>query len=199
MIIDWGLLAAPDMPGMDMGTNGGPAASALAGLPLFSAVASLHILRLLSAEQLPDADRLEDAGHLAMGAGMTVMVFPGVDGTVLHSSAVLFAVLALAFFTRAWCHRGPVGNRKQSAAIGTGQAAMAYMFAAPAHPAAWMTATVAGALAVCALVHGRRVIDARHGTPHEDTPHVSRRLLVTLPHTGTLVTTVAMAWMVVIA
>jgi hypothetical protein len=198
VIVLWGIVAAPGMPGMDMGNSGSPAASALAGLPLFSAVASLHVLRLLSAEQLPDADRCEDAGHLAMGAGMTVMVFPGAGGGLLHTLGVVFAVLAILFFARALYHRASPGHRIQSAAIGTGQSAMAYMLAAPAHPPAWLPATVAGALAMCTLVHGRRLIDARYGATGNTAPATSR-LLVTLPHTGTLVTTAAMAWMVAAA
>lgn len=195
MIVLSGIVAAQGMSGMDMGNSGGPPAAALAGLLLFSAVASLHVLRLLSAEQVPDADRFEDAGHVAMGAGMTVMVFPGVSSDVLHDLAAVFAVLAVVFFIRVRYRRASTGHRFQSAAIATGQSAMTYMLAAPAHAPTWLPAIVAGALAVCALAHGRRLIEARHKTPHGITAPAASRLLVTLPHMGTLLTTAAMAWM----
>ncbi|MFL6112210.1 MAG: DUF5134 domain-containing protein [Catenulispora sp.] len=47
--------------------------------------------------------------------------------------AVVFAVLAVAFFARAGHRRSSAGHRCQNAAIGAGQFAMAYMLAVPAH------------------------------------------------------------------
>lgn len=173
-----------------MGTGGDPATLVLAELTLFWSVALLHMIRLLFLAQLPVADRVEDAAHMAMGAGMTLMVFPGVPVGVLRASAVVFAVLAAAFLMRALRNRS--GHRGQSAAIGAGQSAMAYLFAAPAHPPTWLPAAMAGVLALCALVHGRRLIGTRNRTAASGT----NRMLVTLPHAGTLVVTAAMAWMV---
>src|SRR5207245_70608 len=89
--------AAIDMPGMSTGmeTSGASAALVLAEITLFWTVTVLHVLRLLSPARLCDADRLEDAGHVAMGAGMTAMVFPGAPSTALRVMAVVFAVLAV--------------------------------------------------------------------------------------------------------
>lgn len=181
------------MPGMDMGTSGRPAALVLAELTLFWGVTLLHMIRLLFVTQRSRAGQVEDLAHMAMGAGMTVMVFPGVPVGGMRALAVVFAVLAAAFITHAVHNRAR--HRCQNAAIGTGQAAMAYMFAAPAHPPVWLPTTVAGVLAVCAVVHGRQLLGAR------DTASVTGagRMLLTLPHAGTLMTTAAMAWMVAAA
>jgi hypothetical protein len=128
-----------------------------------------------------------------MGAGMTLMVFPGISTGTLRATAVCFAVLAAAYLARATLRRSPTQHRCQNAAIGAGQAAMAYMLAAPTHPPSWIPLSVAGVLAVCALMHGRRLLDAQHrhggaaGAP---------RMLVTVPHLGALVMTLAMAAMV---
>lgn len=176
-----------------MSTSLGPAALVLAELTLFWAVALLHMLRLLFLMHVPLADHIEDAAHMTMGAGMTLMVFPGVLVGILRASTVVFAVLAAAFFIRALGNRA--GHRGQNAAIGAGQSAMAYMFAAPAHPPAWLPAAMAGVLALCALVHGQRLVGARSRTA---APGRSR-MLVTLPHAGTVVVTATMAWMVVAA
>jgi hypothetical protein len=182
------------MPGMSMGMNGSPAA-ALAGLPLFSAATSLHLLRMLSAEQIPDADRIEDAGHAAMAAGMTIMLFPGLDGGLRHTSALVFLLLSAVYLARAGSPPGPSGRRIRSAAIGVGLASMAYVLEPPADAPAWLPAAVAGVLVLCALVHGRRMIRARHGTRQCDAEPADSRLLVTLPHLATLATSAAMAWM----
>lgn len=186
------------MPGMSTGmeTSGASAALVLAELTLFWTVTVLHVLRLLSPARLCDADRLEDAGHVAMGAGMTAMVFPGAPSTALRVMAVVFAVLAVAFFARAVHRRDSTGHRDQNAAIGAGQLAMAYMLALPAHSPTWLPAAVAGVLALCVLVHGQRLIDAGRRTRHGAASPGTNRILVTLPHAGTLVTTVAMAWAV---
>jgi hypothetical protein len=53
-----------------------------------------------------------------------------------------------------------VSHRCQIAAIGAGQAAMVYVFAAPAHPPAWLPPAIAVVLVVCALVYGRQLIAA---------------------------------------
>jgi hypothetical protein len=186
------------MPGMVMGSGGGSVELALAELALFWAATVVHLLRLLSPTRLPDADRPADAGHAAMGAGMTLMVFPGISAETLHAAAApCFAVLATAYLTRAALRRGPTQHRCQSAAIGAGQAAMAYMLAAPTHPPSWIPLAVAGVLAMCAVVHGRRLIDARHrhgasASASTGTPH----MLVAVPHIGALVMTLAMAAMV---
>ena len=82
-----------------------------------------------------------------MGAGMTLMVFPGVSVGTLRSTAVCFAVLAVAYLARATRHRSPTQHHCQNAAIGAGQAAMAYMLAAPTHPPSWVPLGVAGVLA----------------------------------------------------
>jgi len=116
----------------------------------------------------------------------------------LHVAAAGFAALSAAYLTRAARSQtapGPAApqHRCQNAAIGAGQAAMAYMLAAPTHPPSWVPLGVAGVLAACALVHGRRLIDARHR--HGATPGAPR-MLVTVPHFGALAMTVAMAAMV---
>ncbi|MEY9928128.1 hypothetical protein ABH926_002762 [Catenulispora sp. GP43] len=178
---------------MDMGSGGGSALVVLAELALFWAATVVHVLRLLSPTQLPDTDRPADAGHAVMGAGMTLMVFPGVSAGALHAAAVCYAVLGAAYFARATLRRGPTQHRCQNAAIGAGQAAMAYMLTAPTHPPSWVPLGVAAVLAGCAVVHGRRLIDARHrhggaaGAP---------RMLVTVPHVGALLMTLTMAAMV---
>ncbi len=179
------------MPGMTMGSGDGAGALALAEIALFWTAAAVHLLRLLAPTRLPDADRPADAGHAVMGAGMTLMVFPGVSVGTSHAAAACYAVLAVAYLARATLRHNPTHHRGQNAAIGAGQAAMAYMLTAPAHPPWWMPLGVAGVLAICAVVHGRRLIDTRHrhgvGAP---------RMLVTVPHVGALVMTVAMAAMV---
>lgn len=80
---------------------------------------------------------------------------------------------------------------------------MAYMLAAPTHPPSWVPLGVAGVLALCAVVHGRRLIDARHRRHHQhggaDESVGAPRMLVTVPHVGALVMTLAMAAMVGIA
>lgn len=181
------------MPGMDMGTGGDPAALVLAEIALFWGVTLLHMIRLLFVTRLPCADRVQDTAHMAMGAGMTLMVFPAVPVAVLRASSVAFAVLAAAFLTHAVL--GEARHRCQNAAIGAGQAVMAYMFAAPAHPPACLPPAAAGVLVVCALVHGHRLIDTR---TRRLVPGAHPPLLV-LPHLGTLMTTAAMAWMVAAA
>ncbi|WP_344655908.1 DUF5134 domain-containing protein [Catenulispora subtropica] len=178
---------------MDMGASGNPAALVLAEITLFWGVTLLHMIRLLFVTRLSLANQVEDIAHMAMGTGMTVMVFPGVPMGVMRASAVVFALLAAVFFTHAGYGRG--GHRCQSAAIGAGQAAMAYMFAAPAHPPTWLPPSVAGVLAVCALVHGRQLIGARNRASVTG----ASRMLLTLPHAGTLMTTAAMAWMIAAA
>jgi hypothetical protein len=73
---------------------------------------------------------------------------------------------------------------------------MAYMLAVPVHSPTWLLAAVAGVLALCVLVHGRRLINAGHRVQHGVASLGTSRILVTLPAAGTLVTTVAMAWVV---
>ena len=192
------------MPGTDMGSmgsGGGSGAPALAEIALFWSATIVHLLRLMSPTRLPDTDRPADAGHAVMGAGMTLMVFPGVSVGTLHAAAACYAVLAVAYLARAALHHSPTQHRCQNAAIGAGQAAMAYMLAAPTHPPSWVPLGVAGVLALCAVVHGRRLIDARHRHQHggaDGTAGVPR-MLVTVPHVGALVMTLAMAAMVGIA
>lgn len=178
------------MPDMEMGAGGNPAALVLAELTLFWGVTLLQMIRLLSVTRRSPADQVEGVAHMAMGVGMTVMVFPGVPMDVMRALAVVFAVLAAAFVTHAVHNRAR--HRCQNAAIGAGPAAMAYMFAAPAHPPTWLPPAVAGVLAVCALAHGRQLV----GTPSRTCIPGPSRLLLTLPHAGALMTTVAMAWMV---
>jgi len=207
------------MPGMDMGSMGsmgsigsmgsmGPAggsgALALAEIALFWSATIVHLLRLLSPTRLPDTDRPADAGHAVMGAGMTLMVFPGVSVGTSQAAAGCYAVLAVAYLARAALHRSPTQHRCQNTAIGAGQAAMAYMLAAPTHPPSWVPLSVAGVLALCAVVHGRRLIDTRHRQHHRHGGADGRsagapRMLVTVPHVGALVMTLAMAAMVGIA
>jgi hypothetical protein len=181
---------------MDMGSGGGPVVLPLAELALFWSATVVHLLRLLSPARLPDADRPADAGHAVMGAGMTLMVFPGVSAGTRHAAAACYAVLAAAYLVRVALRRSEPPHRCQNAAIAAGQAAMAYMLAAPTHPPAGAQLGVAAVLGACALVHGRRLIDARHrhgaaaGTP---------RMLVTVPHVGALVMTLAMAAMAGVA
>lgn len=199
------------MPGMGMSSGGGTSALALAEIALFWTAAIVHLLRLLSPTQLPDRDRPADAGHAVMGAGMTLMVFPGVSAGTLHMAAACYAVLAVAYLARAALpHRSPTRHRCQNTAIGASQAAMAYMLAAPTHPPSWVSLGVAGVLAACAVVHGRRLIDAQHWhqyqhrqqNQHQPGDPVSAasapRMLVVVPHVGALVMTMAMAAMVVI-
>ena len=62
-----------------MGSGGRSVALTLAEVALFWATTVVHLLRLLSPRRLPDTDRPADAGHAVMGAGMTLMVFPGVS------------------------------------------------------------------------------------------------------------------------
>lgn len=181
------------MPGMEMGTGRDPAALVLAEIVLFWGVALLHMIRLMFVTPLPRADRIQDSAHMAMGAGMTLMVFPGVPVSVLRASAVAFAVFGAAFLAHAVLDK--TGHRCQHAAIGAGQAATAYMFAAPAHPPAWLPPAIAVVLVVCALVHSRRLIDIR---TRGFVPGTRPAVLV-LPHVGTLMTTAAMAWMVAAA
>ena len=176
---------------MDMGTGGGPAQVVLAELALFWAATVLHMLRLLSSDRLPGTDRLEEAGHMAMGAGMTVMVFPGVPADILRAFAAAFAVLAVGYLVRAVYRRDPARHRVQNAAVGAGLAATAYLLTVPAHQPAWLPGAVAAVLAVCVLAHGARLTDARHRAVEPGTS----AMLVTLSHVGTLVTTAAMAWM----
>ena len=178
---------------MDMGSGSGAGALALAEIALFWTATVVHVLRLLSPTRLPDTDRAADAGHAVMGAGMTFMVFPGVWLGTLHAAAACYSLLSVAYLTRATRHRSPTAHRCQNAAIGAGQAAMAYMLAAPSHPPAWVPLGVAGVLAACALVHARRLTDARHR--HGATVGAPR-VLVTMPHVGALVMTLAMAAMV---
>lgn len=178
---------------MDMGSGGGSVGLALAELALFWAATVVHLLRLLSPTRLPDPDRVADAGHAVMGAGMTLMVFPGISAGPLRVSAMCFGALAVAYLARAALDRSPAPHSCQNPAIGAGQAAMAYMLAAPTHPPPWLPLGVAGVLAACALVHGRRLIDARH---RHDGAGGAPRMLVTVPHVGALVMTVAMAAMV---
>lgn len=178
-----------------MGTHSSPAALVLTELVLFWTAALLHMHRLLSPDRLPDADRCEDAGHMAMGAGMTVMVFPGVPVDVLHVLAAGFAALAIAFLGRALHRRSSTQHRIHNGVIGAGHATAAYMLTVPAHPPAWLSATVTAVLAVCLLVHGWRLVESRRTTR---VPGM-RRTLVVLPHAGTLVTTAVMAWLVAIA
>jgi hypothetical protein len=181
-----------------MGSGGGSGALALAEVALFWSATIVHVLRLLSPTRLPDTDRPADAGHAVMGAGMTLMVFPGVSVGTLHAAAACYAGLAVAYLARATPHHSPTQHRCQNAAIGAGQAAMAYMLAAPTHAPSWVPLGVAGVLALCAVVHGRRLIDARHRHQHggADTTVGAPRMLVTVPHVGALVMTLAMAAMV---
>lgn len=184
----------PAMPGMQgTGAGGGSVALVLAELALFWTATVVHLLRLLSPARLPDPDRAADAGHALMGAGMTLMVFPGTSAGTLHVTAAGFAALSVVYLARAAFRLDPKQHRCQTAAIGAGQAAMAYMLAAPTHPPSWIPLGVAGVLAACALVHGRRLIDARHR--HAGAPGTPR-VLVAVPHVGALVMTVAMAAMV---
>jgi uncharacterized protein DUF5134 len=189
------------MPGTDMGSmgsGGGSGALVLAEIALFWSATIVHLLRLLSPTRLPDTDRPADAGHAVMGAGMTLMVFPGISVRTLHTAAACYAVLAVAYLARATLHPSPTQHRCQNAAIGAGQAAMAYMLAAPTHPPSWVPLGVAGVLTLCAAVHGRRLIDARHRHQHAgaDGTVGAPRMLVTVPHVGALVMTLAMAAMV---
>jgi hypothetical protein len=178
---------------MDMGSGRGSGQLALAELALFWATTVVHLLRLLSPRRLPDADRPVDVGHVIMGTGMTLMVFPGVSVAALHVAAAVYVVLAVAYLARAVRRRSPTPHHYQDAAIGAGQAAMAYMLAGPTHPPSWVPLSVAGVLTGCTLVHGWRLLDEhhRHGGI-EGTP----RMLVTVPHIGALVMTLAMALMV---
>ncbi|WP_194926091.1 DUF5134 domain-containing protein [Catenulispora pinisilvae] len=194
------------MPGMDMSSGGGSAVPVLAELALFWTATLVHVLRLLSPTRLPDTDRPTDAGHALMGAGMTLMVFPGVSTTTLHVAAVAYAAMAVLYIARATLRRSPAQHRGQHAAIGAGQAAMAYMLAAPTHPPAWVPLSVAAVLAGCAVVHGRRLVDARHGhgavsvgsagVGGMDSLASAPRMLVIVPHIGALVMTLVMAVMV---
>jgi hypothetical protein len=178
---------------MHMGAGGGLAALTLAELVLFWAATVVHVLRLLSTTGLPDADRAADAGHAVMGAGMTVMVFPGVPAGALRVLALVYAALAVLFLARAACRRSPAQHWGQDTAIGTGQAVMAYMFAAPTDPPMWLPVGIAAVLALCAMVHGRRLLDA----PHQcDGGLFANRMLVTVPHVGAVMMTLAMAGMV---
>ena len=181
------------MPGMDMGAGGGSVPLILAELALFWATTLVHVLRLLAPRRLPDADRAADAGHAVMGAGMTLMVFPGVSTRSLHSAAAVYGVLAVFYLTRAALRRSPSEHHYQNAAIGAGQAAMTYMLAAPSHPPSWVPLGVAAVLTVCALVHGRRLLDTHH---QHGAGEDGYRMLITVPHIGALVMTVAMAAMV---
>lgn len=176
-----------------MGSGGGAVVLPLAELALFWSATVVHLLRLLSPTRLPDTDRPADAGHAVMGAGMTLMVFPGVSSGTLHAAAAGYALLATAYLARAVLRRSPPQHRGQNTAIGAGQAAMAYMLAAPTHPPSWVPLGVAGVLAGCALVHGRRLIDERH---RHGAAAGAPRMLVTVPHVGALVMTLAMAAMV---
>ena len=90
------------MPGMDGGTHGDSAALVLTELILFWTATLLHMHRLLSPGRLPDADHLEDAGHMAMGAGMTVMAFPGVPVNLLRVLAAGFAIPAVCVLVHGW-------------------------------------------------------------------------------------------------
>ncbi|WP_370351927.1 DUF5134 domain-containing protein [Catenulispora sp. EB89] len=197
---------------MDMGsgTGGGSALLALAEIALFWSATVVHLLRLLSPTRLPDADRPTDAGHAVMGVGMTLMVFPGVSVGTLHAAAAGYAVLAVAYLGRTTLtlRRSAAQHRCQNAAIAAGLGAMAYMLADPTHPPAWVPLGVAAVLAACALVHGRRLIDARHrhgatvgaGTgTGTGTTAWAPQMLVTVPHLGALLMTVAMAAMVGVA
>ena len=189
---------------MDMGsgTGGGSALLALAEIALFWSATVVHVLRLLSPTRLPDADRPTDAGHAVMGVGMTLMVFPGVSIGTSRAAAAGYAVLAVAYLGRTTLRRGAAQHRCQNAAISGGLGAMAYMLAAPTHPPTWLPLGVAAVLASCALVHGRRLIDARHRHGIEagaDATAGAPQMLVTVPHLGALLMTVAMAAMVGIA
>ncbi|MEY9854960.1 hypothetical protein ABH935_000559 [Catenulispora sp. GAS73] len=186
------------MPGMDMGsgTNGGSTLLALAEIALFWSATVVHVLRLLSPTRLPDTDRPTDAGHAVMGVGMTLMVFPGVSVGTLHAAAAGYAVLAVAYLGRTTLRRSAAQHRCQNAAIAAGLGAMAYMLADPTHPPTWVPLGVAAVLAACALVHGRRLIDARH---RHGAASRAPQMLVTVPHLGALLMTVAMAAMVGIA
>ena len=183
-----------------MGSASGSGALALAEIALFWSATIVHLLRLLSPTRLPDTDRPADAGHAVMGAGMTLMVFPGVSVGMLHVAAACYAVLAVAYLARVTLHHSPTQHRCQNAAIGAGQAAMAYMLAAPTHPPSWVPIGVAGVLALCAVVHGLRLIEARHRHQYRhggaDGTVGVPRMLVTVPHVGALVMTLAMAAMV---
>ena len=183
------------MPGMDGGTHGDSAALVLTELILFWTATLLHMHRLLSPGRLPDADHLEDAGHMAMGAGMTVMAFPGVPVNLLRVLAAGFAIPAVVFLGRALCRRGSAQHRIHNSVTGASHAAAAYMLAVPSHPPTWLSTTVAAVLAVCVLVHGWRLVESRLPTRRRG----MGRTVAVLPHAGTLVMTAAMAWLVTIA
>ena len=72
---------------------------------------------------------------------------------------------------------------------------MAYMLAVPAHSPTWLPAALAE-FALCVLVHGWRLINAGHRMQHGVASLGTSRILVTLAHAQTLVTTAAMAWVV---
>jgi hypothetical protein len=162
----------------------------LAELALFWTTAVLHLLRLVGLQGSSRTERLADAGHVAMGLGMAIMLFPGVPVAVLRASALVFTVLAAVFLALALQRRASPGQRSEGVAIGIGQSATAYMLAAPTHPPSWLANALAASLAACLLLHGRRLISARHA----DWPPGTWPALAALPHAATVATTAAMAW-----
>jgi hypothetical protein len=64
--------------------------------------------------ELDDSDTGRRPGHVAMGAGMTAMAFPSAPLAALRATAVIFAVLAIAFFARAVHRRSSAGHRSQT-------------------------------------------------------------------------------------
>lgn len=186
------------MQGMDMGVGAASSWSiwGLAEIAVFWSVAVLHLMRVVAASRLPDPDPGGDAGHAVMGAGMTLMVFPGAPAAAGRLSAPLFTVLAVVFLIRVVLRPG--GRLAVDAALGAALAAMAVMFFAPGHRPAAVTAATTVVLAGCALIHGQSLLRARH-RHYERSEGGEVRLLATLPHVGTVVMTLAMAAMVAVA
>jgi hypothetical protein len=184
------------MQGMDMGSGAAASCWALAEIAVFWSVAVLHLMRVLAASRLPDPDPGSDAGHALMGAGMTLMVFPGAPAGTGRLSASLFTVLAAVFLSQPVLRPG--GWRAEDAALGAALAAMAVMFLAPGHRPAVATMVTTVVLAGCALIHGQSLLRARH-RHYERSEGGEVRLLATLPHVGTVVMTLAMAAMVAVA
>jgi hypothetical protein len=63
------------MPGMGPDPHATATVLVLAELALFWTTAVLHLLRLVGLQGSSRTERLADAGHVAMGLGMAIMLF----------------------------------------------------------------------------------------------------------------------------
>ncbi len=164
----------------------------LAQLAVFWAVPTLHMLRIVAVDRLPDPDLATDAGHLVMGVGMTAMVL-GLTSAITSVSVGVFAAVAVVFVVR--CARAQRGHHISNAVIALGLSAMALMSAGSQYRPAPVAIAMSAALTICAIAQGRQL--TRVGKQRSEQADTDwDRVLVVAPHASELVMTLAMAAMV---